>query len=92
MKANEPGFRKLFVPDAGDMRPSARHPEDREGDGRDGLKYATGSVDFCQDFRSDSSTVSTSPASARFTPGMPTRKPRESKDEGIEIQMGIPRT
>lgn len=92
-KAKEPGLRgSFFVPDTNDLRPDIHHPEDREGDGREVLRYATGPVQFCPDYVADDSSIATSPASAQFTAGLPTRKRAEkSRDEGFPMVEGIRR-
>jgi hypothetical protein len=75
-----------------DLRPSQRNPLDRIGEERDGLRYAQGNM-MVQEFRGDAPNYpSTAPASAQFTPGLPTPAKDRDGDEGtITIQFGIPR-
>ncbi len=75
-----------------DLRPRQRNPLDRMGEGRDVLKYAQGNM-MVHEYRNDAPNYpSTAPASATFTPGLPSPAKERSGDEGtITIQLGIPR-
>ena len=83
---------KLPDYDQNELRPRARNPLERDGEGRSGLRYAQG-IMAVHEYRSDAPNYpSDAPASATFTPGLP--KPGKDKegDEGtITIQLGIPR-
>jgi len=88
-KAKPPGLRRLPTPD--DMRPSARDPEEYRG--REVLKFCVPNR-MVHDFGSPQDMPAGAPASARFTPGLPTRRPRADEDTtgGAEnIQPGVRR-
>lgn len=81
------------VPDyqSNELRPNQRNPLSRDGEGREGMKYAQG-VMSVGDFNDNSDYPAQSPASATWTPGLPSRSKSKAGDEGhITLQPGIPR-
>jgi hypothetical protein len=90
-KAKEPGLRgDVWIPDTNDLRPSQRTPMEREGEGRNALRYAHGDPAFAERFGpAVDDSPATSPASGRFTAGLPKRPPKaiEGDEESI-IQQG----
>lgn len=84
-------YKKVPEYQENELRPNQRNPSDREGEGREILKYAQPNM-MVQDFNDTSDYPSRSPARATWTPGLPSRAKKKPGDEGAStIQVGIRR-
>jgi hypothetical protein len=82
-----------YVPGHNELRPTEGNPAEREGDGREKLRYAQPNQ-MVHDYGSDTDGYpSVAPASARYTRGLPARpvRSRDTDDDAPTIQPGIPR-
>lgn len=84
-------YKKVPQYEENELRPNQRNPLRHDGDDRGVLDQAMGYMPI-QDYNDSSDYPSRSPASASFTPGLPSRSKSKKGDEGnITIQPGIPR-
>ena len=88
----QPGFKGLPVPGPNDLRPGMLDETPKYGKGRQALRYADGSDKIFNIGGQTDEGVATSPASARYTPGL-RKSPREQAADPTDmtIQTGIKR-
>jgi hypothetical protein len=90
-RPKEPGFRKLPVPEKNDLRPFANNPAWRDP-ARSGLTYAQGVqkvMDIAAPRPGWPDGESSSPASARYTPGLRKTNIEAPKDpQPFTLQQG----
>lgn len=81
-------YKKVPQYDKNELRPNQRTPLSKDGEGRGMLDYAQGNM-MIQDYGDHEDR---SPASATWTPGLPSRSKSKPGDEGeATIQPGIRR-
>lgn len=94
MLHGDKSYKKVPQYEENELRPNQRNPddkEDRNSSERKALKFAQGNM-MVHDYNDYSEYPACSPASANWTPGLPSRAKNKAGDEGhATIQPGIPR-